>query len=120
MYVIADGLKLSRKADVYSFGVILLELITGKKAFEYMSRSQDYIAIWFEKKKDDFWKAVEEEEDIGTDYETQQSVQEVAELAGSCCAKEPERRPEMSQIVRVLSSLIEIRDRRNQASSSGS
>ncbi|CAN6936482.1 unnamed protein product [Brassica oleracea] len=115
-----DGLKLSRKADVYSFEVILLELITGKKAFEYMSRSQDYIAIWFEKKKDDFWKAVEEEEDIGTDYETQQSVQEVAELAGSCCAKEPERRPEMSQIVRVLSSLIEIRDRRNQASSSGS
>ncbi|KAF3526957.1 hypothetical protein F2Q69_00050113 [Brassica cretica] len=115
-----DGLKLSRKADVYSFGVILLELITGKKAFGYMSRSQDYIAIWFEKKKDDFWKAVEEEEGIGTDYETQQSVQEVAELAGSCCAKEPERRPEMSQIVRVLSSLIEIRDRRNQASSSGS
>ncbi|CAN7129063.1 unnamed protein product [Brassica rapa subsp. narinosa] len=115
MFVITEGEILSRKADVYSFGVILLELITGKKAYNSDSdRSEDVIAMWFEKKKDDFWKSIEN--DIEKDYETQQSVQEVAELAGSCCEMEAE----MSQIVRVLSAMIEIRDKRNQASSSGS
>ncbi|XP_056847349.1 receptor-like kinase TMK2 [Raphanus sativus] len=76
-----DGGMLSRKADVYSFGVILLELITGKKACnkDDCNMSQDFIAMWFEKKKEDFWNSIDV--DIDTEHETHQSVREVAELA---------------------------------------
>ncbi|KAL0724312.1 hypothetical protein Bca4012_038911 [Brassica carinata] len=118
MYVMAEGETLSRKADVHSFGVILLELITGEKAYSNEKRNEECIATWFEKRNEDFWNSIDV--DIDTDHQTQQSVEEVAELAGSCCATEAEMRPEMSQIVRLLSTMIETRERRNQASSSGS
>ncbi|KAJ4866936.1 putative receptor protein kinase TMK1 [Raphanus sativus] len=88
---IHEGKILSRKADVYSFGVNLLELIRGEKAYDNNKDiSQDYIAMWFEKRKEDFWNSIEV--DIDTDHDTQQSIKEVAELAGSCCGSREETR----------------------------
>jgi serine/threonine protein kinase len=39
---VADGLPYNFKADVYSFGIILWELVAGKKPFEGLSRDLFY------------------------------------------------------------------------------
>ncbi|ESQ34567.1 hypothetical protein EUTSA_v10009550mg, partial [Eutrema salsugineum] len=101
--------RVTRKADVYSFGVILMELITGQKALDE-KRSEDnlHISIWFRKMlvdKDSSSKLIDMT--IEVKEETRGSINEVAELASHCCAKEPEQRPEMSHIVSVLTSLTE-------------
>ncbi|CAH8329593.1 unnamed protein product [Eruca vesicaria subsp. sativa] len=99
----------TRKIDVYSFGVILMELITGKKALDH-SLSQDdiHITTWFRKmlrEEDTFLKAIDGE--IIANQETQRTIYEVAKLARQCCTRTPEQRPDMSQVVSFLSSLIE-------------
>ncbi|KAL0853517.1 hypothetical protein Bca101_058669 [Brassica carinata] len=111
---------LSRKANAYIFGVILLELISGQKAFDDHNRSEDYIVNWFKKtysEKVSFWKSTTS---TFRPANTLQSVKEVAELADSCCTMEPKKRVEMSQVVEVLLSVIQIHNKRNQATSSTS
>ncbi|VVB13187.1 unnamed protein product [Arabis nemorensis] len=101
--------RVSRKIDVYSFGVVLMELITGQNAIdENRSGNDALMATWFKKMfagKDSFTKIIDEP--IEVNEETQGSISQVAELAGYCCAKEPEQRPEMSHVVTALASLVE-------------
>ncbi|XP_010485099.1 PREDICTED: receptor-like kinase TMK2 [Camelina sativa] len=99
--------RVTRKVDVYSYGVILMELLTGQKSIDE-ARSDTHIAIWFRKmvfEKDSLAKVIDDI--IEVDEETRRSIQEVAELACHCCTKEPEQRPEMTHVVSVLASLAE-------------
>ncbi|CAN7119933.1 unnamed protein product [Brassica rapa subsp. narinosa] len=103
-----DG-RVMRKIDVYSFGVILMELITGKKATDH-SRAEDdiHITTWFRKmlrEEETFSEAIDG--NIIANQETQRIIFEVAKLARQCCTRTPEQRPDMAQVVSFLSSLIE-------------
>ncbi|CAN6971650.1 unnamed protein product [Brassica rapa subsp. trilocularis] len=89
-----DG-RVTRKIDVYSFGVILNELITGKKG-TYHSRAEDdiHITTWFMKmlREDDiFLEAIDG--NIIANQETQRTIYEVAKLARQYCTRTPEQRP---------------------------
>ncbi|RIA05024.1 hypothetical protein BRARA_K00629 [Brassica rapa] len=103
-----DG-RVTRKIDVYSFGVILMELITGKKATD-LSRAEDdiHITTWFRKmlrEEETFSEAIDG--NIIANQETQRTIYEVAKLARQCCTRTPEQRPDMAQVVSFLSLLIE-------------
>ncbi|KAF8098386.1 hypothetical protein N665_0268s0055 [Sinapis alba] len=103
-----DG-RATRKVDVYSFGVILMELITGQQAIDQTRDEDDvHITAWFRKmlrKQDTFLKAIDRA--IMVNEETQRTIYEVAKLASQCCARTPEQRPDMAHVVSFLSSLIE-------------
>ncbi|KAK9699824.1 hypothetical protein RND81_08G197800 [Saponaria officinalis] len=99
--------RITTKVDVFSFGVILMELITGRRALDE-SQPEDsvHLVTWFRRmfiNKDTFQKAIDPTIDL--DEETLASVHMVAELAGHCCAREPGQRPEMGHVVNVISSL---------------
>ncbi|KAH0871605.1 LOW QUALITY PROTEIN: hypothetical protein HID58_078627 [Brassica napus] len=99
--------RVTRKIDVYSFGVILMELITGKKGTDH-SRAEDdiHITTWFRKmlrEDDTFLEAIDG--NIIANQDTQRTIYEVAKLARQCCTRTPE--PEKAQVVSFLSSLIE-------------
>ncbi|WVY92211.1 hypothetical protein V8G54_037725 [Vigna mungo] len=101
--------RVTTKVDVFSFGVILMELITGRKALD-KTQSEDsmLLATWFCRmsiNKDSFHKTIDSTIDLNE--ETLASIHTVAELAGHCCAREPDQRPDMGHIVNVLSSLVE-------------
>ncbi|XAR73576.1 Non-specific serine/threonine protein kinase [Bertholletia excelsa] len=102
--------RVTTKVDVFSFGVILMELITGRKALDESQPEESmHLVTWFRRmhlSKDTFRKAIDPTIDL--DEETLASIITVAELAGHCCAREPYQRPDMGHAVNVLSSLVEM------------
>ncbi|KAL0737419.1 hypothetical protein Bca4012_013629 [Brassica carinata] len=103
--------RVTTKVDIFSLGVILMELITGRKALdETQPEDSVHLVTWFrrvaaskEKDENAFKNAIDP--NINLDEDTLASVEKVWELAGHCCAREPYQRPDMSHIVNVLSSL---------------
>ncbi|XP_004249911.1 receptor protein kinase TMK1 [Solanum lycopersicum] len=102
--------RVTTKVDVFSFGVILMELITGRKALDESQPEESmHLVTWFRRmhlNKDTFRKAIDPA--INLSEETLASISTVAELAGHCSAREPYQRPDMGHAVNVLSSLVEL------------
>lgn len=101
--------RVTTKSDVFSFGVVLMELITGRKALDETQPEESvHLVAWFRRmssKKDDFRLAIDPALDVTE--ESFQSIRAVADLAGHCTSREAWHRPDMSHAVNVLSPLVE-------------
>uniref|UniRef100_A0A1J3JD66 non-specific serine/threonine protein kinase n=1 Tax=Noccaea caerulescens TaxID=107243 RepID=A0A1J3JD66_NOCCA len=101
--------RVTTKVDVYAFGVVLMEMITGRKALDdSLPDERSHLVSWFRRvliTKEIISKAIDQT--IEDDEETLESIQRVAELAGHCTAREPQQRPDMGHAVNVLGPLVE-------------
>lgn len=101
--------KITTKADVFSFGVVLMELLTGMMALdEDRPEESQYLVPWFwsiKSSKDKLMAAIDPA--LNKKGETLESISIIAELAGHCTVREPSQRPDMGHAVNVLASLIE-------------
>ncbi|XP_031111830.1 receptor-like kinase TMK4 [Ipomoea triloba] len=93
------------KVDVYAFGVVLMEIITGKKAIdETLPDETCHLVTWFHKiiirKGYNLRNAIDPTLDL--DDQTFESISKVAELAAHCTANKYFRRPNMEHVVNVL------------------
>ncbi|KAI8523302.1 hypothetical protein RHMOL_Rhmol13G0062800 [Rhododendron molle] len=101
--------KVTTKVDVFAFGVVLLEIITGRKALDdSLPDEQSHLVSWFRRllnDRDSIRKSLDRT--LDPDEEMFESICKVAELAGHCTAREPFQRPDMGHAVTVLAPLVD-------------
>ncbi|OIW01846.1 hypothetical protein TanjilG_07141, partial [Lupinus angustifolius] len=97
--------KPTEELDVYSFGVILLELVTGKQA-EPKEASDDSLDIvkWV-RRKVNITNGVQQVLDPRISHTFHHAMIEALDIALSCTSVLPEKRPSMVEVVRDLQSL---------------
>uniref|UniRef100_A0A0D9WBF0 non-specific serine/threonine protein kinase n=1 Tax=Leersia perrieri TaxID=77586 RepID=A0A0D9WBF0_9ORYZ len=102
--------KITTKADVFSFGVVLMELITGMTAIDETRLDEEtrYLASWFcQIRKDEEKVRAAIDPTLDLTEETFESISVIAELAGHCTSREPTQRPDMGHAVNVLVPMVE-------------
>ncbi|KAG0586838.1 hypothetical protein KC19_2G121500 [Ceratodon purpureus] len=95
--------QLSEKADVYSFGVLLLEVVSGRKNLDYnMPQHKVYLCQWGRElfNNSNVMELVDPALSLSKDEETE--VRRIINIALLCLQVEPERRPTMGAVVATL------------------
>ncbi|KAK9093022.1 hypothetical protein Syun_027933 [Stephania yunnanensis] len=93
----------SEKTDVFGFGVLLLELITGQKALDAGNGQVrkgmilDWVRTLYEEKR----LEVLVDRDLGACFNSEE-LEKVVDAALLCTRSQPSQRPKMSEVVRIL------------------
>ncbi|KAK4839871.1 hypothetical protein QYF36_025649 [Acer negundo] len=94
--------RLNEKSDVYSFGIVLLELLTGKKAVDNESNLHQLIMS----KADDNTVMEAVDPEVSVTCLDLNKVRKTFQLALLCTKRHPSDRPTMQEVSRVLLSLL--------------
>ncbi|KAL5740701.1 hypothetical protein ACOSQ2_029881 [Xanthoceras sorbifolium] len=106
--------QLSDKSDVYSYGVVLLELLTSQKAIDFNRDPDDVnLAIYITQRAQNGANAIMEVMDqrlLGkeTSVNTLTSFKLFLEIAFSCLREKKGDRPSMTDVVKQLQGIIQI------------
>ncbi|RWV88099.1 hypothetical protein GW17_00049843 [Ensete ventricosum] len=92
------GKKLALKADVYCFGLVLLEVITGHAAGD----GEEDLPGWVKLVVNNDWSTDILDLEIVAEKESHGDMLKLTEIALHCTELEPERRPTMSDVVRRI------------------
>ncbi|KAJ0817059.1 putative protein kinase RLK-Pelle-LRR-XI-1 family [Helianthus annuus] len=97
-------MNITEKSDVYSYGVVLLEILSGRSAVENQVREGSHIVEWVKKKMGSFEPAVTIL-DAKLQRMPDQMVQEMLQALGIamfCVNSSPADRPTMKEMVALL------------------
>ncbi|GMP48193.1 hypothetical protein CsSME_00015633 [Camellia sinensis var. sinensis] len=100
----ASSGKLTEKSDVYSYGVVLLELITGRRPVD-IRNDDDSLVDWARPILNQAIEGGSYDELVDPSLENGYNSQEMLRMvacAAACIRHSARRRPKMSQIVRAL------------------
>ncbi|KAF3448436.1 hypothetical protein FNV43_RR09149 [Rhamnella rubrinervis] len=101
---LAQSLRLSDKCDVYSFGVILLELVTGRKPVESPTANEVVILCEYVRGLLESGSASDCFDRSLRGFVENELIQ-VMKLGLICTSEVPTRRPSMAEVVQVLESI---------------
>ncbi|PWA60441.1 Leucine-rich repeat-containing protein [Artemisia annua] len=103
--------RLSQKADVYSFGILLLEMLTGRAPSEYPSPSRVSVEEeeqsvdlpkWVRSIVRDEWTAEVFDQELLRYKNIEEELVSMLHVAMTCVGAQPEKRPTMIEVVKMI------------------
>ncbi|XP_012847816.1 PREDICTED: probable inactive receptor kinase RLK902 [Erythranthe guttata] len=98
-----DSRKISQKADVYSFGIVLLELLTGKAPDHVLTEEGIELPNWVNSVVQEKWTIEVFDPDLLVEYENlDEKMVHLLHIAITCTALLPDKRPSMLEVTQRI------------------
>ncbi|XP_027161375.1 probable LRR receptor-like serine/threonine-protein kinase At1g53430 [Coffea eugenioides] len=99
---------LTPKADVYSFGLVTLEIVSGKQISTFRAKDQNIylLDIAYDYQQQGNLIALVDPS-LGSDY-THKEALNLLDLAMKCVNPSPKLRPSMSEVVKILEGIVKV------------
>ncbi|KAL6582803.1 hypothetical protein OROMI_004881 [Orobanche minor] len=103
---VTDLHKISHKADVYSFGVLLLELLTGKAPTHSLTNEEGVdLPRWVQSVVREEWTSEVFDLELLRYQNVEEDMVQLLQLAVDCTAQYPDKRPSMVEVVMKIEQL---------------
>lgn len=102
---------LTARSDIYSFGVVLLEILTGRRSMDKTRPSGQYNLVeWARPFMNDKKRVFEIVDPRLNGVYSPKGVQKAAGLAARCLCRDPKTRPTIEDVLKVLTPLEDLKD----------
>ncbi|KAL3501938.1 hypothetical protein ACH5RR_036387 [Cinchona calisaya] len=99
---VVDSRKVSQKADVYSFGVLLLELLSGREPRKALDEQGIDLPRWVESVVKERWPIEAFDPELLRHQDFEEQMVQLLNLAISCTSHHPDKRPSMKEVTKKI------------------
>ncbi|KAJ8753055.1 hypothetical protein K2173_011823 [Erythroxylum novogranatense] len=100
---VTDTRKTTQASDIYSFGVLILELLTGKSAVQATGGDEViHLVRWVHSVVREEWTAEVFDVELLRYPNIEEEMVEMLQIGLNCVSRTPDRRPKMAEVVKMV------------------